>query len=114
MADQAGMKAMHMFTAGDPARNPTVAYFADANYFITDFPASTCETCINPAFAWNHGDIQQEIGQTWVGFVGPGVSAQPDQMAFTDAGEPVQTDQRALRAVLHGHAGRLDQGIEQQ
>ena len=84
MADQAGMKAMHMFTAGDPARNPTFAYFADANYFITDFPASTCETCINPAFAWNHGDIQKEIGQTWVGFVGPGVSAQPDQMAFTD------------------------------
>ena len=62
MADQTGMKALHMYTAGDPVRNATFAFFADANYFITDFPTSTCETCINPAFAWNHGDIQKEIG----------------------------------------------------
>src|SRR4029077_4856519 len=62
----------------------TFAFFADANYFITDFPTSTCETCINPAFAWNHGDIQKEIGQTWVGFVGPGAASQPDQVIFTD------------------------------
>ena len=84
MADQTGMKALHMFTTGDPARNATFAFFADADYFITDFPTSTCETCINPAFAWNHGDIQKEIGQTWVGFVGPGVASQPDQTIFTD------------------------------
>jgi hypothetical protein len=73
MADQTGMKALHMFTTGDPARNPTFVLFADPNYFITDFPASTCETCINPLFAWNHGDIQKEIAQTWLGLVGPGV-----------------------------------------
>src|SRR5262249_23038711 len=73
MADQTGMQALHMFTAGDPTRNPSFVYFADPNYFITDFPASTCETCINPAFAWNHGDIQREIANTWLGFVGPGV-----------------------------------------
>jgi hypothetical protein len=48
-------------------------FFADADYFITDFPASTCKTCINPLFAWNHGDIQPEIANTWLGFVGPGV-----------------------------------------
>jgi len=83
-ADQTGMKALHMFTSGDPARNATFAFFADANYFITDFPTSTCETCIGSAFAWNHGDIQKEIGQTWVGFVGPGVASQPDQVIFTD------------------------------
>ncbi len=82
--DQTGMKALHMFTTGDPARNATFTFFADANYFITDFPTSTCETCVNPAFAWNHGDIQKEIGQTWVGFVGPGVASQPDQVIFTD------------------------------
>ncbi len=84
MADQTGMKALHMLTTGDPARNATFAFFADASYFITDFPTSTCETCINPAFAWNHGDIQKEIGQTWLGFVGPGVASQPDQVIFTD------------------------------
>ena len=26
-------------------------------------------------FAWNHGDIQDEIASTWVGYVGPGVEA---------------------------------------
>lgn len=76
MADQAGMKALHMFTTGDPARNPSFVLFADANYYLTDYPASTCKTCINPAYAWNHGDIQPEIAQTWLGFVGPGVSRQ--------------------------------------
>jgi hypothetical protein len=73
MADQTGMKALHMVTTGDPTRNPTFVMFGDPDYFITDFPASTCESCINPAFAWNHGDIQKEIATTWLGFVGPGV-----------------------------------------
>ena len=26
-------------TAGDPNRNPTFTLFADADYFLTDFPA---------------------------------------------------------------------------
>jgi len=73
MADREEMKALHMYTAGDPLRDPTFAYFADPNYFLTDFPSSTCKTCINPLFAWNHGDIQPEIANTWLGFVGPGV-----------------------------------------
>ena len=87
MADQTGMKAMHMFTAGDPVRNPTFAFFANPDYFITDFPTSTCETCVpttGSTFAWNHGDVQKEIGQTWVGYVGPGVASQPDQTIWSD------------------------------
>jgi hypothetical protein len=74
MADQTGMKMLHMIVPADPNRNPSFVFFADPNYFITDFPANTCETCINPLFAWNHGDIQPEIANTWLGFVGPGVS----------------------------------------
>jgi hypothetical protein len=74
MADQIGMKALHMIARADPSRNATFVLFADADYFLTDFPASTCKTCINPAFAWNHGDIQPEIATTWLGFVGPGVN----------------------------------------
>ncbi|HVZ89472.1 MAG TPA: hypothetical protein VHG72_21095 [Polyangia bacterium] len=83
-ADQTGMRAMHMFTTGDPGRNATFAFFADDDYFITDFPTSTCETCVGAGFAWNHGDVQKQIGQTWVGFVGPGVANQADQTIFTD------------------------------
>ena len=84
MADQAGMKAMHMYAAGDPARNATFFYFADPNYFITDYPASTCETCINPLYAWNHGNIQPEIARTWLGLVGPGVRATGIAEPWTD------------------------------
>jgi hypothetical protein len=74
LADQTEMKLLHMITTGDPVRNATFTYFADANYFITDFPTNTCETCIGPAFAWNHGDDQSEIGNTWIGYVGPGIT----------------------------------------
>jgi hypothetical protein len=107
MADQTGMKALHMFTAGDPARNATFVLFADPNYFITDFPASTCKTCINPAFAWNHGDIQPEIAQTWLGFVGPGVRKLGTANVWTD-----HTDVRPTMLTLlglqddYGHDGR--------
>jgi len=97
MADQTGMKAMHMFTTGDPVRNPQFVFFGDADYFITDFPSSTCLTCIGAAFAWNHGDIQTEIGTTWVGFVGPGVANLPDQVVFTD-----HTDVRSTINALTG------------
>ena len=38
-------------------------------------PATTCETCINPAFAWNHGDIQREIANTCSGSAGPECAA---------------------------------------
>jgi hypothetical protein len=83
-ADQTGMKAMHMFTSGDLPRNGTFVFFGDPDYFITDFPTSTCATCVNPGFAWNHGDVQKEIGQTWIGLVGPGIANQADQTIFTD------------------------------
>jgi hypothetical protein len=108
MADQTGMKALHMISSGDPARNPTFVLFADADYFITDFPASTCETCINPLFAWNHGDIQKEIATTWLGLVGPGVRGQGViSQLWTD-----HTDVRPTMLALlgmrddYGHDGR--------
>jgi hypothetical protein len=87
MADQTGMQAIHMMAASDPVRNPTFVYFADDDYFVTDFPTTTCADCANSAFAWNHGDDQSVIGQTWVGFVGPGVTSEdngPDQTIWTD------------------------------
>jgi hypothetical protein len=83
-ADQTGMKSMHMFTTGDLPRNGTFVFFGDPDYFITDFPTTTCATCIGTGFAWNHGDVQKEISQTWIGLVGPGVANQPDQTTFTD------------------------------
>jgi hypothetical protein len=38
-----------------------------------------------PSFAWNHGDVQQEIATTWAGLVGPGVATRGvDARTWTD------------------------------
>ncbi len=86
LADQTGMKTLHMITA-DPFRTPTFTPFADPNWFFFATSAATPATCLTPAscafiparsntsFAWNHGDIQDEIASTWVGYVGQGVDS---------------------------------------
>jgi len=67
--DHVGMKTLHMVTA-DPFRTPTFTPFADPDWFFFATGATTCATpnaCASiPArttqsFAWNHGDIQNEI-----------------------------------------------------
>jgi hypothetical protein len=74
LADPVEMKILHMITA-DPARTPTFMMFADPNYFLFAGAANCNAPCvtINPAFAWNHGDVQSDITTTWLGMVGPGV-----------------------------------------
>ncbi|HET7031277.1 MAG TPA: hypothetical protein VFI34_12250, partial [Candidatus Limnocylindrales bacterium] len=118
MADQAEMKLLHMYTAGDPSRNAVFTYFGDADYFLTDFPASTCLTCINPLFAWNHGDIQPEIANTWLGFVGPGIrelgetatpwtdhtDVRPTMLAELGLADTYQFDGRPILEILDGNA----------
>jgi hypothetical protein len=120
MADQAEMRLLHMYTTGDPNRNPVFAYFADPNYFLTDFPTTTCKTCINPAFAWNHGDIQPDIATTWLGFVGPGVShlgetadiwtdhtdVRPTMLALLGLHDDYASDGRAIVEIIRTDAGR--------
>jgi hypothetical protein len=117
MADQTGMKALHMFTTGDPVRNPSFVFFANPDYFITDFPANTCATCINPLFAWNHGDIQPEIANTWLGFVGPGVRRRgQDNRTWSDHADvrPTMLSLVGLRDT-YVHDGRvLHEAIEDQ
>jgi hypothetical protein len=81
LADQTAMKTLHMITA-DPNRNPTFTPFADPDWFFFATGGSACPTqsaCAfipartSQSFAWNHGDIQDEIASTWVGYVGQGI-----------------------------------------
>ena len=123
LADHTEMKALHMVTT-DPFRTPTFTPFADPDWFFFATGGTTPATCATPAacafipartsqsFAWNHGDIQDEIASTWIGMVGPGVdqSATPDQ-TWTD-----HTDLRPTILSLLGlkddytHDGRLLSG----
>jgi hypothetical protein len=84
LADHTGMKTLHMVTA-DPFRTPTFTPFADPDWFFFATGGATPATCATPdvcafipartsqSFAWNHGDVQNEIASTWVGYVGQGV-----------------------------------------
>jgi hypothetical protein len=118
LADRAEMNLLHMITS-NPARSPSFTMFGNPDYFNTTSSASTGQgtsctqapACVleNPAFAWNHGDVQQEITRTWFGMVGPGVSrlGRYDQV-FSD-----HTDLRPTMIALAGlkddyaHDGRV-------
>jgi hypothetical protein len=122
LADKTEMKTLHMITA-DPARTPTFTPFADPEWFF--FASNSPATCATQAacafipartsqsFAWNHGDIQDEIASTWIGMVGPGVdqSSTDDTTTWSD-----HTDLRPTMLSLVGlkddytHDGRLLSG----
>jgi hypothetical protein len=110
LADPVEMKILHMVTA-DPARTPTFTMFADPNYFLFAGAQNCNSPCvaINPAFAWNHGDVQSDITTTWLGMVGPGV----DQTGIDSTTWSDHTDIRPTILTLVGlkddysHDGRV-------
>jgi hypothetical protein len=101
MADKSTQKALHMVNA-DPKRTPTFTMFGNADFFWqTSNPCTGVAVCVNPKFAWNHGDIQPEIGNTWVGFVGPGVRPM-------GADSTIWTDHTDVRPTILGLLGLTD------
>ena len=132
LADHIGMKTLHMVTA-DPFRTPTFTPFADPDWFFFatgGTPPATCATqaaCAfipartNQSFAWNHGDIQDEIASTWVGYVGQGVDpARVDSTTWSDHTDVRPTilelvglnddyvhDGRVISEILEGYARPL-------
>ncbi len=95
LADKAEMDILHMVTS-DQWRTPTFTAFADPEWFFFATGGATPTACATPAacafipspssqtFAWNHGDIQDEIATTWVGYVGPGVQHLGEASPWTD------------------------------
>jgi hypothetical protein len=91
MANHAEYQMLHMLTF-DPNRTPSFTIFANPDYFVTGStacgtsatPATACVTQ-QPGFAWNHGDVQPEITNTWLALVGPGIDlAGLDNTTFSD------------------------------
>src|SRR5215471_16841417 len=94
LADQAEMKLLHMVTFS-PKRTPTLTMFGDENYFFSNATQNTncglAPSCVfvsvppGSTFAWNHGDVQEDITRTWMAMVGPGVRHQGrDDRVFSD------------------------------
>ncbi len=85
MADPVEQTTLHMATA-DANRLPTFTPFAQGDYFLNASSTAPCanndlNACLflpntagsTQTFAWNHGGIQPEINNTWIGWVGPGI-----------------------------------------
>lgn len=119
IVDQVGQKLLHMHSEVDPNRDPTFTFFGNPNFF---FEASGPATAvvgsnIGSGFAWNHGDIQPEIGRTFIGIVGPGVKnlgitspedfftdhvdVRPTLMMLTGLTDDYQHDGRVITEILH-------------
>jgi hypothetical protein len=127
LADRAQMKTLHMVTA-DPFRTPTFTPFADPDWFF--FASGTPATCAtdaacafipartNQSFAWNHGDIQDEIASTWAGYVGPGIKHlgdtnnvwtdhtdhRPTVLTLLGLKDDYETDGRTVIQIAHQNA----------
>jgi hypothetical protein len=127
LADPVAERTLHMVTA-DPLRTPTFTLFADPDWFF--FASGSPATCATPdacasipartsqSFAWNHGDIQDEIASTWIGYVGPGVDhmgvygkvwsdhtdARPTILALTGLKDDYSHDGRVITEILNNNA----------
>ena len=118
LADRTEQNLLHMVPS-DPLRVPNFILFANPDFFLEGSltgivlpctPAVDAASCFaeEPGFAWNHGDFQNQITQTWLGLVGPGVRKQGEIGTFTD-----HTDIRPTILSLvglkddYGHDGRV-------
>jgi hypothetical protein len=105
LADPAEMGLLHMITS-DPARTPSFTMFGPGDYYFLTFGQTG--PYVYPFNAWNHGGIQPEIANTWLGLVGPGVSQGGEYIEFSD-----HTDIRPTMMALLGvqddytHDGRV-------
>jgi hypothetical protein len=114
IADQQEQAFLHMVTV-DPNRTPNFIMFANPDYFLTTSgnatPCTPLSACAveQSGFAWNHGDFQPQITNTWLGLAGPGVQ----KVGVTGAFFSDHTDIRPTMISLTGltddylHDGRV-------
>jgi hypothetical protein len=87
------LKALHMINA-DSQRTMSFTMFSQPDYYFQTY--SPCkgksQGCLNDSYAWIHGDYSNDVGQTWLGLVGPGVrSGGIDDSTWTDHTDIVPT-----------------------
>ncbi|MBV9806533.1 MAG: hypothetical protein JO286_05070 [Solirubrobacterales bacterium] len=107
LVDAPTLKALHMINA-DPLRTMSFTMFSQPDYYFQTFsPCPTGQGCLNDSFAWIHGDYSNDIGQTWLGMVGPGVRDEGlNNTTWTDHTDIVPT----MDALLGLHADYTPDG----
>jgi hypothetical protein len=128
LADPVEEAALHMVNS-DPKRTPSFTMFGNPDFFFQignvckgPSPDPGVTECVNPGFAWNHGDVQEEIANTWAGFVGPGVNnggidentwtdhvdLRPTINALLGVGDEFTDDGRVITQILSNQATPQD------
>ncbi len=129
LVDAPTLKALHMINA-DPLRTMSFTMFSQPDYFFETFSPcpSPSQGCLNDGFAWIHGDYSNDIGQTWLGVVGPGVrDSGLEDRTWTDHTDIVPTmdallglhadytpDGRVITQILSARAARDGHGESSQ
>jgi hypothetical protein len=131
LVDEPTLKALHMINA-DAQRNMSFTMFSQPDYFFqTGSPCpkgNPAQGCVSDSFAWIHGDYANDIGQTWLGVVGPGVrNGGVDNRTWTDHTDIVPTmdaltglqpdytpDGRAITQILSHRVAKGDAGRSSQ
>jgi hypothetical protein len=93
LVDAPTLKAIHMINA-DRARTMSFTMFSQPDYYFqTSSPCpSPSQGCLNDSFAYIHGDYSNDIGQTFLGLVGPGIQSNGlDATTWTDHTDIVPT-----------------------
>jgi hypothetical protein len=93
LVDAPTLKALHMINA-DQQRTMSFTMFSQPDYYFQTYsPCSgKSQGCLNDSYAWIHGDYANDIGQTWLGMVGPGVKDHGiDSSTWTDHTDIVPT-----------------------
>ena len=114
LADHAEQALLHMITS-DQNRTPNFILFANPDYFLTtSSPATPCTatpSCFTQTrnFAWNHGDFQKDITQTWLGLAGPGIRAQGQTGAIFSDHTDIRPTMMSLAGLSddYAHDGRV-------
>jgi hypothetical protein len=123
LVDEPTLRALHMINA-DPQRNMSFTMFSQPDYFFQTSPClkgNPAQGCVNDSFAWIHGDYSNDIGQTWLGVVGPGVrDGGIDNRTWTDHADIVPTMDALTglhpdytpdgRVITQAVSGRVDRG----
>ena len=128
LVDQPTLKALHMINA-DPQRTMSFTMFSKPDFYFQTFsPCPVGQGCLNDSYAWIHGDYSNDIGQTWLGVVGPGVRQTglddhtwsdhadivPTMMSLLGLQTDYQPDGRVLNEVLTPSVARGGNGASLQ
>ena len=121
MVDATGQRLLHMNSTADTNRSPTFTFFGNPNFFA--FPTGSTTPQVFTGDSWNHGDIQPEIGKTFIGIAGPGVGnlgvtssffsdhvdVRPTILFLSGLHDDYKSDGRVLTEVIDSHL--LSQGL---